>query len=93
MPLDHFLRVFSDAHGVDRPLLSEGAAVQLMAAEWPGNVRQLRNVAERLVLRNVGGVITMADLPREILSLGSETPSEPFVPRPTSEVLFERMVR
>ena len=93
--LDHFLRAFSKSHGVERPKLSESAAAQIVASDWPGNVRQLRNVAERLVLRSRGeSVITTADLPREVLSI--ESPADATVGpirRPVSEVLFERMVR
>jgi DNA-binding NtrC family response regulator len=93
--LDHFLRQSSQAHNIERPRLSEGAAAQLMSAEWPGNVRQLRNVAERLVLRSREGLITVADLPRELLSMvaGAETAANLLAARPTSEILFERMVR
>ena len=40
-----------------------------MAAPWPGNVRQLRNVLERLAVRSSRDVITAADLPREVLSM------------------------
>ena len=40
-----------------------------MAAPWPGNVRQLRNVLERLVVHSSRDVITAADLPREVLSM------------------------
>jgi transcriptional regulator with PAS, ATPase and Fis domain len=93
--LDHFLRLFSKSHGTERPRLSEGAAAQLIASDWPGNVRQLRNVAERLVVRAKDGMITIADLPREVLSAnGHRTdPQEEGESRPPSEVLFDRMVR
>ena len=91
--LDHYLKSFSKAHSVERPLLSESAAAQMVASDWPGNVRQLRNVVERLVLRHKNGVITTADLPREVLTI--EAPSDLIEPitRPTADVLFERMVR
>jgi len=90
--LDHFLRQFAETHRVDLPRLSEDAAAQIMAADWPGNVRQLRNVAERLIVRARSGVITAADLPREILSMGTSImPSTNASPR--AEVLFKRMVQ
>ena len=93
--LDHFLRAFSKSHGTERPRLSEGAAAQLIASDWPGNVRQLRNVAERLVVRAKDGMITIADLPREVLSAnGHRTgPQEEIPSQPAAEVLFDRMVR
>jgi DNA-binding NtrC family response regulator len=48
--LDLFLRQLSESHHVAMPRMDEEAAAQLTAADWPGNVRQLRNVAERLVV-------------------------------------------
>ena len=68
------------------------AMQRLVSAPWPGNVRQLRNVAERLVVRSNGGVITAADLPREILSMSPAVDVSTAV-RPRADVLFERMVR
>ena len=91
--LDHFLGVFSRHHGVERPRLSDDAADQLAAAPWPGNVRQLRNVAERFVVRAPKGVITVADLPREFLSLSVAPPARAPRVRSQAEVMFERMVR
>jgi DNA-binding NtrC family response regulator len=89
--LAHYLRLFSERHRVDLPDLSEDAAAQLAAAAWPGNVRQLRNVAERLIVRARGRVITVDDLPREILSM-DPGPSEAAATRSRAEVLFERIV-
>ena len=93
--LDHFLRTFARNHGVERPRLSEGAAAQLSASDWPGNVRQIRNVAERLVLRSKNGVITIADLPREVLSANAPEAerSDDAPGQPVCEQLFDRMVR
>jgi two-component system, NtrC family, response regulator AtoC len=93
--LDHFLRSLTRSHGVDRPRLTEDAAAQLTAAPWPGNVRQLRNVAERLVVRAQQGAITTADLPRELLTLNPPVsgPTRTLPTRIPAELLFERMVR
>lgn len=92
--LEHFVRLFSQTHGVERPVFSDGARAQLTAADWPGNVRQLRNVAERLVLRSHGRVILAADLPREVLTCDPEqAPVRTLAVRRTSEELFDRMVR
>jgi len=90
--LDHFLQHFSQAHRIEKPTLSQDAAAQLTAAEWPGNVRQLRNVAERLVVRSNGGVITTSHLPREILSMDASV-EVPTAQRSRASLLFERMVR
>ena len=91
--LDHFLRMFSKSHGLEVPRLSKEAIDQLVAAPWPGNVRQLRNVAERLVVRDHKGVIGTTDLPRDVLSMGSQPVQPAETSRPVPDVLFERMVR
>ena len=67
--VDHFLRIFSTTYRVARPEVHPDAMEQLMRAPWPGNVRQLRNVLERLVVNSRRDVITVADLPREVLSM------------------------
>ncbi len=48
--LDFFIRLFSDAHGLDPTGLPESYSNRLMDYPWPGNVRQLRNFAERYVM-------------------------------------------
>jgi len=39
---------------------------------WPGNVRQLRNIVEKMVVLSSGGKLTLEDIPVEILQ-GEET--------------------
>jgi DNA-binding NtrC family response regulator len=49
----------------------------LRAHSWPGNIRQLENVLERMVLMCEGNVLTVVDLPDELAPLISEkSPSE-----------------
>jgi DNA-binding NtrC family response regulator len=92
--VDHFLGVFSETYRINRPRFSKDALEQLMAAPWPGNVRQLRNVLERLAVRSSRDVISAADLPREVLSMIPKADG----PRARSaaaanEELFKRMVQ
>ena len=90
--LDYFLRRFAESHRLEMPTLSEDALDQITAADWPGNVRQLRNVAERLIVRARHGVVTAADLPREILSMLG-TPRVLNTAPPVADGLFKRMVQ
>jgi DNA-binding NtrC family response regulator len=53
---------FSEEYGCDAPEVSAQEAAQLLQAPWPGNVRQLINVAERAVLQNRRGTGTIASL-------------------------------
>lgn len=47
---DHFLAVIAREFGEDKKVLSPEALEVLQAYSWPGNVRQLRNVMERICL-------------------------------------------
>ena len=53
---------FAEEYGCDAPDVSAQEAAQLLQAPWPGNVRQLINVAERAVLQNRRGTGTIASL-------------------------------
>jgi DNA-binding NtrC family response regulator len=54
--VEHFLREFTKAYG--RPVRLENGALRLLLEHsWPGNVRQLRHVLEKLVILTPGGVV------------------------------------
>ena len=53
---------FSEEYGCDAPKVSAQEAAQLLQAPWPGNVRQLINIAERAVLQARRGSGTIASL-------------------------------
>jgi two-component system nitrogen regulation response regulator NtrX len=48
--IDHFFTRYASEQGVDAPEVGVDAMAALQAYEWPGNVRQLRNVVERTVI-------------------------------------------
>ena len=52
--------------GHDEPELSPTAIDALIAFDWTGNVRQLRNCLERAILLSDNGMITPRELPPEI---------------------------
>ncbi|WP_425102129.1 sigma-54-dependent transcriptional regulator [Tropicibacter sp. S64] len=53
---------YADEYGCDAPKVSAQEAAQLLQAPWPGNVRQLINLAERAVLQSRRGQGTIASL-------------------------------
>ena len=53
---------FAEEYGCDAPQVTAQKAAQLLQAPWPGNVRQLINVAERAVLQNRRGSGSIASL-------------------------------
>ncbi len=49
--LNHFLAEFAKSHGSSPPRLTEPAQDALLAYHWPGNIRELKNLAEHIVVR------------------------------------------
>jgi two-component system nitrogen regulation response regulator NtrX len=69
--IEHFFTRFASEQGVSAPEVGIDAMAALQAYEWPGNVRQLRNVVERTVImtpRDRMGQIEADMLPPEIFS-------------------------
>ena len=54
----------------------------LFGFDWPGNVRQLRNAVETMVVLDVDGVLDVDDLPPELAeaqSTDSAMPSDGWI--------------
>ncbi|PTQ10251.1 sigma-54-dependent Fis family transcriptional regulator [Sphingomonas oleivorans] len=69
--VDHFVARYASERRVHTPLVSEEAMAALQAYDWPGNVRQLRNVVERTIILAPGDRIGRIDidmLPPEVLN-------------------------
>jgi len=63
------------------------AKTKLLAYHWPGNIRELKNVIERIVILNNGDWISSSSLPVEIKNHAAEAEAENFLDRvlPESE--------
>ncbi len=69
----HFVAMFHQTQGLPNRVLSEDAVLRLQCMAWPGNVRQLRNVIERvLILGEDDGPIIAS----ELLQVEEGSPSE-----------------
>jgi transcriptional regulator with PAS, ATPase and Fis domain len=82
--LDFFIRHFSDRHGLEPITLPDEYLKRLMTYNWPGNVRQLRNFAESLVmncsLRCSND--TLEVMYRELIQYGAPPATEQLAPQP-----------
>ncbi|MBD3785783.1 MAG: sigma-54-dependent Fis family transcriptional regulator [Sphingomonadales bacterium] len=62
----HFIEAFNRTQGLPLRALSEEAAAMMQTMDWPGNIRQLRNVIERILILGEGtGAIEVRELPGE----------------------------
>jgi transcriptional regulator with GAF, ATPase, and Fis domain len=95
---DHYLGFYCEQHRVERPEVSQAALDLLLGYRWPGNIRELRNVAERIALKSVGQILRPADLPSEVLKPASQPESRGTAATapahsPQVEEMTQRMLR
>ncbi len=71
----YFVKKFNEKYGQDKRL-SNLAFNQLLTYDWPGNIRQLENFIERLVITSDQNLITEKELPNECRSASEGFPNE-----------------
>ena len=75
--LDYFMDQLASIHGLPRRKIGDDALAVLQSHDWPGNIRQLRNNVERLMILASGSPDTEVSaemLPKEIGALVPSTP-------------------
>lgn len=63
----HFLTAFAKAHSLPPASFSRQTLKVLRAYQWPGNIRELRNLCERLSILLAGKIIEPENLPQQYL--------------------------
>lgn len=61
--IDHFLNYFSEESNFKKKIFSEDAINKFINYKWKGNIRELRNIIERLLIMTESKVISPEDLP------------------------------
>ena len=70
---DHFIKMCNETQGLPLREISEEAATLMQTMVWPGNVRQLKNLIERVLILGDGtGPIDARELPSETDNEGDE---------------------
>ena len=81
-----FVKEFSKENGGTVTGIDAHAMKALEDYDWPGNVRQLRNVVEKMVVLSAGGKLTIDDIPPEIAnaqpSASAVLPAAQDIPQP-----------
>jgi two-component system nitrogen regulation response regulator NtrX len=76
--VNYFMEQLSQTTGMPQRIIGEDAMAVLQSHDWPGNIRQLRNNIERLMILSAGdpeAVITSDMLPSEIGTMVPTTPN------------------
>ncbi len=90
--IDYFMRQFVRQHNKRIKGISPAARRKLLSYDWPGNVRQLRNVVESMVVVDYDGLLDTDDLPEELAEqteLSGEMPTDSLavmVGKPLEEI-------
>jgi two-component system nitrogen regulation response regulator NtrX len=75
--VEHFMAQISQSTGLPRRRIGEDAMAVLQSHDWPGNVRQLRNNVERLMILAGGDASTVVDASMLPPDVGSMVPNMP----------------
>jgi two-component system nitrogen regulation response regulator NtrX len=75
--IKHFVREISAMNGMPLKQISDGLMELLMKYDWPGNVRQLRNIIERIVVLSGSDTLDVGDAPDILLKKG--TPYDNYI--------------
>lgn len=70
--VDSFIRKYNEKFGT-RKYIDDDAKEYLAERSWPGNIRELENVTQRLMIASSGDVITILDTMKELDSEFMET--------------------
>jgi two-component system nitrogen regulation response regulator NtrX len=74
--IEHFNRKFSRSYGKKPKIFGERAIAALQNYNWFGNVRELKNTIERIVIMNAKQKISLDDLPK--FNISDEPPASSF---------------
>jgi DNA-binding NtrC family response regulator len=90
--VQRFIEHFCETHKLDLKTISPHVLKALMAYDWPGNVRQLENIVERMVALTANRpAILPADLPGEIQNRDSLN-FVPLIEIPEGGISFQDVV-
>lgn len=91
--LDHFFHLAARQMNMSEPFISEEANRFLLDYSYPGNVRELGNIAERLLVTCSGGKITLNDIPAEVREESEPTTGTPELLRdlPNAGIPLEQL--
>lgn len=73
--IDHFIKIHSQRHHKEIKSITTAARRRLMTYDWPGNVRQLKNIIESMVVVDYDQVLDLDDLPPELAGSNNNSSS------------------
>ena len=90
--VDAFIEELCGENGFRRKQIDAEVIQRLQAYHWPGNIRELKNVVERMVIMS-GDRITLADFPDELVGAAVIPRPSRSAPRPSLRAFKEEAER
>ncbi|QDT13379.1 sigma-54-dependent transcriptional regulator [Planctomycetes bacterium K23_9] len=78
--MDHFRKMFLKRHDKSAAHFTPAVTKRFFGYEWPGNVRQLRNFVETMIVLDIDGKLDIDDLPPELADESSDDESVTVLP-------------
>ena len=101
MLVNHFVRQYCEEHQIERKQVTPNAMGQLIRHKWPGNIREVKNTVEKLIVFVEGGKIRPEDV-SSVLNLRNNRRSKSIMKELCSlkdakmkferEFIYERLV-
>ncbi|HBT77557.1 MAG TPA: sigma-54-dependent Fis family transcriptional regulator, partial [Planctomycetaceae bacterium] len=88
----HFLDRFRMEEGVRVRDISGEAMDLLCRYDWPGNVRQLRNIVESMVVVDYDEKLDLDDLPEELIPTAEQVGADPATGLPNGSLGIDALV-
>jgi two-component system nitrogen regulation response regulator NtrX len=89
--VEHFTRIFCEENDYRRKSFSPGALAALERAPWHGNVRELRNAVERLLIMSPADTVDVDDLPAGLgQELSGASAASTAAPRSYGELTLQQ---
>ncbi len=87
----YFFKHFAEEHAIQAPKFSKQALKKLHAYSWPGNIRELRNLCERLSILLAGTTIEPENLPHEFCEKLKQSASDSSFTLPESGLQLDTL--
>lgn len=90
--IEHFIEMHASRHHKKIEGMSTAARRRLLAYEWKGNIRELKNILESMIVVDYDGVLDLDDLPPELAGQENDSSSDgltawhELVGKPISEI-------
>jgi len=91
--VNHYLEAYCQVHRTPLLEVSSAAMDALVGYRWPGNIRELKNVVERIVLKTTGGTVRPTDLPSDVVQPARRATAAEDASTPQTSVADELVTR